>query len=164
MKPNEEVVVPPLQYGIVVNHLPAGTAYAAKELLDLGKVKMFTLEYVDSTKYGTKDMIKVDNIEDEGLDSLVDKLKETEEKLSLISPDITLYVIRDGKIEKRYHPQLPDIVEGTVSCKNRKCVTNSEPDTVAEFRVHNNGEISLKCAYCEEELSRKDILDALVNS
>ena len=50
--------------------------------------------------------------------------------------------------------QMPETVDGMLSCPNSNCITATEP-VETSFRVsEKDGEVRLKCKYCEKTFAR----------
>ena len=93
-----------IECGIVLDHVPAGNSFKVLKILGIdetfpGSVTLLT--NVPSTKLGLKDLIKI-----EGKEASKSEL----EKLSIISPYITVNVVRDFKIVDKFQVSLPDVI------------------------------------------------------
>ena len=130
--------------GFVMDHIRAGQGIQILKLFPNGllRTKIDYASYVDSNRMKTKDIIKIENLD-------VDP--KTLMKMALISPEITLSIIRDGHVHQKIEPTVPPEVEGVLTCKNPKCVTLIEDYLVSRFKVEWEREDCLKqqCLYCE---------------
>jgi aspartate carbamoyltransferase regulatory subunit len=165
-KGNGAVTVPPIKYGVVINHLPPEMAGYAHRILKLKGYERITLSNVSSTRYGRKDMIKV-HLDDErfkagDLEKLVALVRNNSGKLGLISPQITIYVIDDQTIKEKWHPELPDEIEGLVKCTNPICLTNSDRHAISQYQVVTRDPITIQCEHCERRMDHPQILENLV--
>lgn len=81
-----------LQNGVVIDHIPAGQGLDIYRLLNLDAQShsVALLQYVKSEKYGCKDLIKIEGT----------KLPERLDILGYINKQITLIIIKDGKLIK----------------------------------------------------------------
>lgn len=81
-----------LQNGVVIDHIPAGQGLDIYRLLNLDAQShsVALLQYVKSEKYGCKDLIKIEGT----------KLPERLDILGYINKQITLIIIKDGKVDK----------------------------------------------------------------
>ena len=88
-----------IQNGIVIDHIPAGKGMDIYKLLELDSQKQSValLQSVRSEKYGCKDLIKIEGLTE----------PERLEVLGYLNDGVTLIVIRDGKVVKKYHPVPP---------------------------------------------------------
>ena len=61
-----------IQDGIIIDHVPAGTALKVLQYLkiDPSKTRLALIMNTDSPRYGTKDIIKIENVEGIDLDVL----------------------------------------------------------------------------------------------
>ena len=88
-----------IQNGIVIDHIPAGKGMDIYKLLELDSQKQSValLQSVRSEKYGCKDLIKIEGLTE----------PERLEVLGYLNEGVTLIVIRNGKVVKKYHPVSP---------------------------------------------------------
>lgn len=130
--------------GIVMDHIKAGQGIKILTLFDtsLLKTKIDYASYIESPSMGTKDIIKIENLD-------VDP--KTLMKMALLAPQITISIIRDGHVHEKVKPKVPPYVEGVITCQNPKCITLREDYLVSRFRVdwQEDGRIKQQCQYCE---------------
>ena len=140
------MIIGQIKDGIVLDHITAGKAMQIYETLKLGKLdcSVAMIQNADSPKMGKKDIIKIGTLMDLNLDVL-----------GYIDPNITVNVIRDGKVDKRYHLWLPERVVGVIKCKNPRCITSVEVNAVHEFRLADKERKIYRCIYCEHEAKTK---------
>ena len=100
--------------GIVLDHIKAGESMKIYNLLQLDKLDccVAIVKNVQSTKYGRKDIIKIDTEIDLDLDAL-----------GYIDNNITINYVKDGKLVKKSHLALPDTLINVIKCKNPRCIT-----------------------------------------
>ena len=134
------MIIGQLKDGIVLDHITAGKAMQIYETLKLGKLdcSVAMIQNADSPKMGKKDIIKIGTLMDIDLDVL-----------GYIDPGITVNIIRDGKVDKRYHLWLPERIVGVIKCKNPRCITSVEVNAVHEFRLSDKEKKIYRCIYCE---------------
>ena len=139
------MIIGQIKDGIVLDHITAGKAMQIYETLKLGKLdcSVAMIQNATSVKMGKKDIIKIGTLMDLNLDVL-----------GYIDPNITVNVIRDGKIDKRYHLWLPERVVGVLKCKNPRCITSVEVNAVHEFRLADKAKKIYRCIYCEHVASK----------
>lgn len=129
-----------LEHGTVVDHLPAGTAVRALQLLGLPREGPVTVGMnVPSKRYGRKDILRV-----EGL-----ALKKSElDRLALLGRQITVSIVRGGEVKQKQVLQVPKQLEGILRCPNPTCITRSEP---VPTLFHRLGEypFRFRCHHCE---------------
>ncbi len=130
--------------GIVMDHIRAGQGIELLKLFptELLKTKIDYASYIDSNRLGMKDIIKIENLN-------VDP--KTLMKMALISPELTISIIRDGHVHEKIQPTVPPEVEGVIICKNPKCVTLREQYLTSRFKVDwdKTGRLKQQCLYCE---------------
>ena len=128
--------------GIVIDHITAGKGMKIFEKLKLGEVDfpVVLLMNVPSSKFGKKDIIKIENRID--LDLTV---------LGLIDPNITINIIEGDNIVNKMNVSIPKEIQGLFKCKNPRCISNADDYVNPVFKLsHSNGKILYKCNYCEE--------------
>ena len=98
-----------IQNGVVIDHIPAGKGMDIYRLLELESKtqSVALLQSVKSQKYGCKDLIKIEG----------ETLPERLDILGYLDSQITLIVIRDGKVAKKYHPVPPQRLVNVIKCK-----------------------------------------------
>ena len=128
--------------GIVLDHIKAGLSMRIYKLLGLDKLTctVAVIQHVSSTKYGAKDIIKID--EDIPLDFDV---------LGYIDSNITVNRIKDGKLASKVHLSLPAQLKHVISCKNPRCITSGEQEIVQTFWLADAEKKVYRCAYCDVE-------------
>ena len=106
-----------IENGIVIDHITAGRGMRVYELLELHRLDtcVAIIRNARSSKFGRKDIIKIEGVMDVDLDVL-----------GFIDDHATVCVIRDGKLLEKKRPQLPQRLVNIVSCKNPRCITSVE--------------------------------------
>ena len=129
-----------LQNGIVIDHIKAGASMAIYDLLKLGKLDccVAIIKNARSAKYGKKDIIKIDG-----------ELEIDLDMLGFLDPNITVGIIRDGKLVEKRKLVLPKELRNVIKCKNPRCITSAEEGTDHIFLLGENQRY--RCAYCEQE-------------
>ncbi|WP_456472068.1 aspartate carbamoyltransferase regulatory subunit [Methanocaldococcus sp.] len=141
----EELKVKKIKNGTVIDHIDAGKAMMVYKILNIPDDVSITLAInVPSKKKGRKDILKIENLEIK---------KEDLDKISLISPDVTINIIKDGEVVKKLKPQIPDKIEGILKCTNPNCITNVEK-VKGEFIVESKNPLKIRCYYCEKFLNK----------
>ena len=133
-----------IQNGIIIDHVPAGTALKVLEYLkiDPAKTKLALIMNTDSHMFGTKDIIKIESEEEaETIDLDV---------LGLVARTGTVCIVRGGKIVEKKQPTLPEHVVNIIKCVNPRCVTTTEPAVQMFHLVHSDRQ-EYRCDYCDEE-------------
>ncbi len=152
--PNKETEqrVRKIKDGTVIDHIRAGYALAVLRILGVTKDsdKVVTMAMnVPSSRTGRKDIVKV---EGRGL-------KRSElNKISLITPDATVNIIKDYEVKNKVTVSLPKVIEGTVECINPNCITNAGEPIVPNWVVSRDP-LRLRCSYCGKFLEEKEVMD-----
>ena len=130
--------------GFVLDHIEAGKSMEIYKYLHLDKLDccVAIIKNAKSNKMGKKDIIKIADNMDLNLDVL-----------GYIDPDITVCYIRDGKIVKKKHLELPEKIVNIVHCKNPRCITSVEQDLDQVFKLTDRENRVYRCAYCESKKS-----------
>ena len=128
--------------GVVIDHITNGKAMQIYSLLNLDNLDctVAILRNVPSRKMGKKDIIKIDCNMDINFDVL-----------GFISPNITVDVIRDGKVVEKKHIDLPEKLTDILECKNPRCITSTEQDIHHIFRLTDRENGVYRCIYCDSK-------------
>ena len=128
--------------GIELDHIKAGKSMQIYELLGLDKINncVAIIQNADSAKYGKKDIIKIDQIIDLDFDVL-----------GYIDSNITVNIVKDGKLERKHHMELPQTLKNVVKCKNPRCITSVEQEIVHTFKLVDKENKVYRCIYCDAE-------------
>ncbi|MBR2296668.1 MAG: aspartate carbamoyltransferase regulatory subunit, partial [Clostridia bacterium] len=115
-----------IKNGIVIDHIKAGQGMDIYHFLGLDKLdcNIAIIKNAYSKTMTRKDIIKVDT-----------SLNVDLSVLGYIDPDLTVNIIENGKIVKKFHPELPYEVIDVVKCKNPRCITSTEQELSHIFRL-----------------------------
>lgn len=102
------------------------------------------IKNADSPKYGKKDIIKIDQLIDLDFDVL-----------GYIDSNITVNIVKDGKLAEKKHLALPDTLTGVIKCKNPRCITSVEQEIVHIFKLVDKEKAVYRCVYCDAEYTNK---------
>ena len=133
-----------IKNGYVIDHIKAGNGMKIYNYLKLNELEcpVAIIKNVKSNKSGKKDIIKVD-----------DDININIDALGFIDPDITINVVKDSKIIKKYHPELPEKIVNIVKCKNPRCITSIEQELEQIFELRDKENRIYRCKYCETKLA-----------
>ena len=131
--------------GIVIDHIEAGKSMEIYKYLGLENLdcSVAIIKNVKSKKTGKKDIIKIDNDIDINMDIL-----------GYIDTNITVNIIKDGKIIKKAHMELPEQLINIVKCKNPRCITSDEQDIPQVFELKDKENKIYRCKYCEAQAKK----------
>lgn len=145
----QELMVAAIQNGTVIDHIPSSKIFQVIRLLHLDDLKSsIMIGYnLPSAKMGNKSIIKVENkfFTDAELNML-----------SVVTPNVTLSVIRDYEVVEKKCVSLPTEIIGIAKCANPKCITNNEP-MPTHFHVTDVKKGIIQCHYCEKEQSLDNV-------
>ena len=133
--------------GFVLDHIPAGTCMDIYRDLKLDKLDccVAIIKNARSNKMGKKDIIKVEcPIENLDLDIL-----------GFIDHNITVNIIKDGKIVAKQELKLPKQVVNVIECKNPRCITSIEQGLDQIFVLADEEKEVYRCKYCDEKYTGK---------
>ena len=135
-----------IQNGVVLDHIQAGKSMEIYKHLHLDQLdcSVAIIKNARSGHMERKDIIKIDSPVELDLDVL-----------GYIDPNITVNIIRDGKLVEKKHLELPEKLVNILRCKNPRCITVSEPQLDAIFKLSNRDRRIYRCAYCDTEYRRK---------
>ena len=149
MKKEKELKISAIEYGTVIDHIPANATFKVASILELNKHESIVsvATNLPSKHLGKKGIIKV-----------ADKLLSEEEvdKIGIIAPDATLNIIKNYNVEKKIKVEIPDTIEKIIKCSNPVCITNKER-VKTRFLVVKKNPIKVKCSYCERVMSQDEI-------
>lgn len=129
-----------IKNGIVIDHITAGKGMKLYNLLGLDSLEcsVALIKNVPSKKSGTKDIIKIDT------EFTIDT-----DILGYVDPNVTVNVIKDGKIIEKKNIELPKELNNVLFCKNPRCITATEQEIVHTFRLTDKKNQVYRCIYCD---------------
>lgn len=129
-----------IKNGIVIDHITSGKAMELYSLLKLDSLDCPIVigRNVLSRKMGTKDIIKID----------ADITLNTD-ILGYIDPDVTVNIIKEGKIVDKKAVSLPERLVNVIECKNPRCITSCEQELDQVFTLTDKENRVYRCLYCE---------------
>ncbi len=152
MKLTTELAVSKIRCGTVIDHINAGKALLVLRILGIkagSSERVLIAMNVPSKKMGRKDIVKVEGkyIGEEELN-----------RIALISPNATINLIEEYEVSEKRRVELPEVVEGILTCPNRNCITNSKREPIkSRFHVRKDGEkVKAICHYCGRKIDELD--------
>ena len=136
-----------IEEGFVLDHIQAGRSMDIYKYLHLDKLDccVAIIKNAKSNKMGKKDIIKVEcPIENLDLDIL-----------GFIDHNITVNIIKDGKIVAKQELKLPKQVVNVIKCKNPRCITSIEQGLDQIFVLADEEKEVYRCKYCDEKYTGK---------
>lgn len=130
-----------IQNGIVLDHIASGNGLKVFDKLQLAKVEspVVLLMNVESNQLGRKDIIKIENTFDVDLTIL-----------GLIDANISVCIIKNGRVVEKKKVVLPTEIKGLITCKNPRCITNHDDYIDPVFKLVSEKPLEYMCSYCEE--------------
>jgi len=141
-KTDRGIFVDRILNGYVIDHIRAGWGITVYQLLGLDQLdcSIALMQNVKSSKFGRKDMIKIEGLIDIDMDAL-----------GYIDQNITLITVENERIYHKQALTLPQILRGVIECKNPRCITSIESSLTHEFRLVDSKQKVYRCVYCEQE-------------
>ncbi len=129
-----------IKNGIVIDHIKAKKGMEIYEALNLQELEcsVAIITNAKSKKMGRKDIIKIDKSIDIDLDIL-----------GYIDPDITINIVKDDKLIKKFHVTKPEKIVNIVKCQNPRCITSVEKELDQVFILTDKEKQIYRCKYCE---------------
>ncbi len=130
-----------IENGIVIDHIRAGTGLKVLSYLgvDSGNDTVALIMNAQSSKFGRKDIIKIENLINLDLTAL-----------GLLDCGATVNYIENGELVKKVKLALPERVTNVIKCKNPRCVTSVEPAIPHIFILVDPQSEEYRCEYCDE--------------
>lgn len=130
-----------IENGIVLDHIQAKRGMDIYKHLHLDELDctIAMIRNVKSNRMGRKDIIKIAEVMELDFDVL-----------GFIDPDITVNVIKNGKLSEKKNIQLPQRVVNVIKCKNPRCISSVEQELDSIFVLTDPDNRVYSCAYCEE--------------
>lgn len=129
-----------LKKGIIIDHIEAGHGFEIYKELHLNDIDdvVVLLKNIPSKKMKQKDLIKIET--DMQIDMTV---------LGLIDPNVTINFVKNGELYKKISLTLPKVVNGIMTCKNPRCITQYEDVEEIKFYLVNEEKKQYRCEYCD---------------
>ena len=139
------MIIGRIEDGIVLDHITAGRGMELYYVLGLDKLEceVALIQNAESNKMERKDILKIDKLIDLNLDAV-----------GYVDPDVTVNIIKEGKLAKRTHIELPEEVVDIIKCKNPRCITTIEQELPQVFKLTDRKNKVYRCKYCESKAER----------
>lgn len=126
--------------GYVLDHITAGKGLEIYNFLKLDKADctVAIIQRAASTKYGQKDIIKIDG------DIPIDC-----NTLGYMDSNITVNRIKDKTLLEKIHLELPELLTDVIKCRNPRCITSVEEGIEHKFRLVDKNNRRYRCLYCD---------------
>ncbi len=137
-----------IRNGTVIDHIPAGRVQKVLATLNPRSSDVVMM----GMNFSSKAMKKKDIIKIEGRELTQNEVNS----IALIAPRAQVSIIRDFKVAQKSKVEIPERIEGLVSCPNPKCITNAEP-MLTKFKLESAEERELACEYCERVFTADEL-------
>jgi aspartate carbamoyltransferase regulatory subunit len=138
----KELRITPIRNGTVIDHIKPGMALKVMEILQInGETKngVSIAMYAHSKKLGYKDIVKVEELELE---------PRIVNRLAILTPNASISIIRDFKVEKKYNVKPPKSITGIVRCENLNCISNQREPIESQLVRTTIDPPKYRCFYC----------------
>lgn len=146
-----KLTISKIKEGTVIDHISSGKSILVLRIIGIGPDTTEPVSMamnVPSRQMDKKDIVKVEGrfISEEELN-----------KISLISPKATINLIENYEIKKKFRVNLPEMIEGILTCPNMNCITNSNEPITSRFHiVFGKEKVVARCHYCNRKISGLD--------
>ncbi len=132
--------IEPIQNGIVIDHLTAGTSLKLYHLLGLDHLEcpVALIQNAVSEKMGSKDIIKI------GADLAIDY-----DMIAYVDPGATVNVVKNGVLYEKKTLSKPKRLVNVLKCANPRCITSTEQELEQVFVLSDEEKGVYRCMYCE---------------
>ena len=152
MTHDNKLQVEAINCGTVIDHIPARIGFKLLPLFKLTETdQRVTIGLnLPSNAQGSKDLIKIENV----------FLTEAQvNQQAIYAPRATVNCIENYEVVRKMVPRLPERIDEVLSCPNSNCISRSEP-VHSSFSVRaRDGEVLLKCKYCEKEFEHHAVME-----
>ncbi len=133
-----------IKNGIVIDHIPAGRGMKLYDLLGLDRLEcsVAIIKNAVSSQMGRKDIIKIDA-----------DIPVNFDIIGYVAPNVTVNIIRGGKLVEKKAIGLPETLIDVIKCKNPRCITSTEQELKHIFRLEDPKNRVYRCAYCDTKAS-----------
>ncbi len=140
------LLIPKIENGIVIDHIPAGQGLQVLEVLsghdEIREATVAVGINLVSAKLGRKDVVKLWQ---------PDLPRPILQHIALVAPGASIKRVRDYQVDKKYRVELPEVLDNLVRCRNPSCMTNVEAGVATRFICVDCERRRFKCAYCERQ-------------
>lgn len=132
-----------IKNGIVIDHIKAKKGMEIYEALKLNELdcSVAIITNAKSKKMGRKDIIKIDKEFEVNIDMI-----------GFVDPNVSINIVKDDKIIKKFHAQLPEKIVNIAKCQNPRCITSQEKELDQIFILTDKEKQTYRCKYCEMSL------------
>ncbi|KAF1080202.1 MAG: Aspartate carbamoyltransferase regulatory chain (PyrI) [Candidatus Rifleibacterium amylolyticum] len=144
MSPEQILLIPKIENGFVLDHIPAGSGVKILNLIrghhELNAAVLSVGLHYTSRRLGRKDLIKIQCGE------LPQRFLQ---HLSLVVPGVTIKRVENFAIARKIVLEPPELVDNLLSCPNPGCITNHERGVTTCFHLVRREPMKFRCNHCE---------------
>ena len=150
MKKDHTLRVQPICNGTVIDHIVAGRGLKVMMTLGINRegTTVLALLNVNSSKLGSKDIIKIENRELSAKDV---------ETIAMLSPNCHVNIIRNYTVMEKVETGIPSDCVGLAKCRNRSCISNTERDAIPKLRLIAKDPLFYRCNYCDRGVAGDEL-------
>ena len=132
-----------IKNGIVIDHIKAKKGMEIYDALNLNELdcSVAVITNAKSKKMGRKDIIKIDQ-----------DFEGNSDMIGFLDSNITINIVKDDKIVKKFHANLPEKIVNIAKCQNPRCITSQEKELDQVFILTDKEKQIYRCKYCEMSL------------
>ena len=143
--------------GTVIDHVPAGSALAVIRMLGISEDRASPISLVmnvPSSKFGRKDIIKVEDRE----------LTQDElDRLALIAPKASVAIIRSYSVAEKREVSIGSELVNIARCTFSNCITiNPREPQDHRLKVVKSDPLQLRCRYCGRPQEMEELIENLL--
>lgn len=143
--------------GTVIDHVPAGSALAVIRMLGVSEDRASPISLVmnvPSSKFGRKDIIKVEDRE----------LTQDElDRLALIAPKASVAIIRSYSVAEKREVSIGSELVNIARCTFSNCITiNPREPQDHRLKVVKADPLQLRCRYCGRPQEMEELIENLL--
>ena len=143
--------------GTVIDHVPAGSALAVIRMLGISEDRASPISLVmnvPSSKFGRKDIIKVEDRE----------LTQDElDRLALIAPKASVAIIRSYSVAEKREVSIGSELVNIARCTFSNCITiNPREPQDHRLKVVKPDPLQLRCRYCGRPQEMEELIENLL--
>jgi len=144
MSPEQIMLIPKIENGFVLDHIPTGSGVKVLALIrghaELDGVVVSVGLHYTSRRLGRKDLIKIQSRE---------LPQSFLQHLSLVVPGVTIKRVENFSIAQKIVLEPPELVDNLLRCPNPGCITNHERGVTTCFHLVRRDPMKFRCNHCE---------------
>lgn len=151
MPHDNKLQVEAINCGTVIDHIPARIGFKLLSLFKLTDTdQRITIGLnLPSNALGRKDLIKIEN---------TFLTEQQANQLAMYAPNATVNQIENYDVVRKLTLSRPDKIDGVLVCPNSNCISHREPVRSSFFVKDIDGDVLLKCKYCEKEFEHQAVM------